>query len=842
MPNAMTTVGLRNLRAHKVRLGLTIVSVLLGTAFVAGSFVFTDTLKKSFDTIFATSDKGIDAQVQPRHDYDRGVPIAAAAAIAKVPGVAAVQPNIDSDLVLVDGAGKKVSTGGAPSVGSDWSGRKQVHDPPKLLSGRAPARSGEIVVNEGAASKYHLAIGERVKVVVGDGAVTPVRIVGIYDVSFDTGGYLGALFTRSQAMALFTDGHHYQSVDVAAAAGVSEKTLAARLARVLPGGLEVKTGEQVRDEDSQGVAESLGFVNYLLLGFGVVALLVGSFIIYNTFSMLVAQRQRELALLRAIGADRKQIRRSVTLEAAIIGLVGSALGLAGGVGLSYGLTSLLDALDLGLPSGGLVLATRTVIVTLVLGTVVTVLAAYAPARRASRIAPVAAMREDAVTPAAAGLRRRTVFGAVLAVAAIATTVAGATADKAGPAASLTGLGLLGICLATLLLAPILARWVIGPLGRVVGRPFGTVGQLARTNAVRNPRRTAATAFALTLGLVLVTGIAVVGASMKASLNKLFDDNVTADYVMTTDTAVSVPLAAAERARGVPGVASVTELHDFTARIDGHERSGTAVDGQVRPVLRITVKQGSISTAGHRMVVSQKIADERGWTIGTRHVVAVAGAAPVTVTVGGIYANDDLFGPWAVGGDVYRTVTPKNEWSDEVALVRTRPGADPATVRAGLEKATNDLYVVDVRDRDQFKGSLASQVNGLLGLLYGLLGLAIVIAILGIVNTQALSVIERRREIGMLRAVGMQRRQVRRTIYLESLLIAVFGAVLGVSLGLAYGSLFTRTLRDQGMDVISVPWGQAGFFVALAGVVGVLAASWPAFRAARTPALEAIGTA
>jgi putative ABC transport system permease protein len=382
MANAMTRpmmrVGLRNLRAHKVRLALTVVSVLLGTAFVAGSFVFTDTLKRSFDTIFASSDKGIDARVQPRHDYGRGVPIGTAAVIAKVPGVQAVEPSIDGDVVLVDSAGKKVSTGGAPSVGSDWNGHARVHDAPELVSGHAPQRADEIALNDGAAKKYHLALGERVKVVVSNSAVRTARIVGIYDVSYDTGGYLGALFTPAQAMSLFTDGRHYGALDVAAAPGVSESTLATRLRQAVPAELEVKTGDQVRSDDSQGVSDSLGFVNYILLGFGIIALLVGTFIIYNTFSMLVAQRQRELALLRAIGAGRRQVRRSVILEATVIGLFGSALGLAGGVGLAYGLHALLDAFNAGLPSGGLVLATRTVVVTLLLGTVVTVLAAYTP--------------------------------------------------------------------------------------------------------------------------------------------------------------------------------------------------------------------------------------------------------------------------------------------------------------------------------------------------------------------------------------------------------------------------------------------------------------------------------
>jgi putative ABC transport system permease protein len=839
--SAMTTVSLRNLRAHKVRLALTVISVLLGTAFVAGSFVFTDTLKHSFDTIFASSDKDIDARVLPVHDYGAGVPVGAVAALRTVPGVQAVQPIIGADLVLVDDKGKKIDTGGAPSQGGDWIAGKAVHDVPALVAGHAPRRAGDIAVNDGAASKYHLRLGEQVKVVVPNAAVTTARIVGVYRVSFDTGGYLGALFTRAQAMSLFTDGAHYSAVDVAARPGVSEKTLATRIAAELPAGLKVKTGTQVRDDDSSGVASALSFITYILLGFGIVALLVGTFIIYNTFSMIVAQRQRELALLRAIGADRKQVRRSVVLEALIIGVVGSAFGLAGGIGLAYGLHALLDALNLGLPSGGLVLSARTVVVSMLLGTIVTVLAAATPARRAGRIAPVAAMREEFAAPTATGLRRRTALGVLVGIAGIVATLGGITADKVGAAAGLTGLGLVGVCAAAMLLSPVFARWVIDPMGRLVGRPFGPVGRLARTNAVRNPRRTAATAFALTLGLVLVTGIAVIGSSAKASISKLFDDNVTADYILTTDAAVSVPTAAARAARAVPDVASVTELHGIVARVDGATRSGTAIDGALAPVMRVRVEQGSLATTGHRMIVSRRIADDRHWTVGTRHVLRTPGAAPITVTVGGIYKNDDLMGPWAVGGDVYRALTPRNEWSDEVALVRAASGADLDALRTGLEKATNDFYVVDVRNRSQFEGMLAGQVNGLLGLLYGLLALAIIIAILGIINTQALSVVERRRELGMLRAIGMQRKQVRRTVYLESLLIAVFGAGLGVTIGVAFGSLFTRTLRNDGLQVISVPWAQAALFLVLAAVVGVLAALWPGYRAARTPALDAIAT-
>jgi putative ABC transport system permease protein len=835
----MRSVALRNLAAHKVRLALTLVSVLLGTAFVAGSFIFTDTLKKSFDTIFETSDKGIDARVQADHGYQAGVPVNLMSTISHVSGVRAVEPVIQSPAVLVDDAGKRVDTNGAPSVGAQWQTHNTIGAPPKLTQGHAPNRSGEVAVNDGAAGKYHLTLGEHVKLVVPNAAVTDATIVGIYDVEFDTGGYLGALLSRDQAMSLFTDGSHYRAVNVAAVSGVSEQQIVDRLAKVLPNGLQVKSGTQVRDDDAGGVSTALGFITYILLGFGIVALLVGTFIIYNTFSMIVAQRQRELALLRAIGADRRQVRRSVTLEALVIGVVGSALGLAGGVGLAYGLHALLDALNIGLPSGGMVLAARTVIISMLLGTVVTVLAASAPARRAGRIAPVAAMREEFASPSATSLRRRTALGVVIGAAGVAATVAGVLANGAGSAAGFTGLGLLAVVAAAMLLSPVLAKWVIVPMGRVIGRPFGPVGQLARTNAVRNPRRTAATAFALTLGLVLVTGIAVIGASFKASINKLFENNVRADYILTTDYNVNVPPAAAQAARQVSGVASVTEFQTVRAEVDGKSRAGSSVDGPVATVMNVHMDAGALDVSGRNMIVSKTTADDDNWTVGTKHTFVVPGVAPITLTVTGVFADDQLIGPWAVNGDVYRALTPKDRWSDDVALVHANAGADLQSVRAGLDKAVNDFYVVDVRNRSEFQGYIAAQINGLLGLLYGLLGLAIVIAILGIVNTQALSVVERRREIGMLRAVAMQRKQVRRTIYLESLLIAVFGAGLGVALGMTFGGLFARTLNSQGLDTISLPWGQAVLFLVLAAVVGVLAALWPGFRAARTPPLAAV---
>ena len=839
--SALGKVTVRSLAAHKVRMLLTVVSVLLGTAFVAGSFIFTDTLKGTFNAIVDSGFQGVDSRVQPKHDYDPGVPLALLDTVRKVPGVAAAQPEYSSPVVVVDSHGKRLSSGGAPSQGGAWF-EDTIGERPRLVSGRVPRAAGEVVVNDTAASKGKLRLGDQLKIVLPNSAVVPVRLVGIWSLPTATGGFIGALFTPTEATRLLTDGAHVGAIDVAAVPGVSEKELTARLAAALPDAVDVKTGADVRASIQHEITTALSFMNYILLGFGIVALIVGTFIIYNTFSMIIAQRLKELALLRAIGASRSQIRRSVLTEAAVIGTIGSALGLAAGVGLAFGLRRLLDVLDVGLPAGDLVLSVRTAVVAMSLGVSVTLVSAYAPARRAGRIPPLAAMRVQHASVDPTDLHRRSLLGVVFLLGGGTATVFGATVTGTGTATSLTGIGLVLVTSGLMLLSPVIAGWVITPLGRLVGRPFGAAGRLARTNAVRNPRRTAATAFALTLGLVLVSGMAVIGASMKTSVNALFDSAVRADFILSTQTQVSVPLPAAAAAGAVPGVGSFVEVHLFSAALNGKHSFGSGVDGRAETVMAMEMVSGSSTITADGILVSDKVAAARGWKVGSPVAVSEPGRSPHRLTVTGVYVENQLLGPWLVSGDVYREMIPRNQWSDVVALVKAAPGADLAALRRGLEAATNDYYVVQVQDPEENKGQVASQVNGLLGLVYGLLGLAIVIAILGIVNTLALSVIERRREIGMLRAVGMQRKQVRRTIYLESFLIAVFGALLGLGLGLAYGSLFTRALRDQGLDHLTVPWGQAVTFLVLAAAVGVLAALWPGIRAARTPALEAIAEA
>ncbi|RVW06044.1 ABC transporter permease [Rhodococcus spongiicola] len=843
---AMTTspmrkVSLRNLAAHKVRLLLTVLSVVLGTAFVAGSFVFTDTLQRTFDSIVDSEATGVDVRVSAVEQHSSGVPLAAADTIRGVDGVRAVAPYAGGPIVVLDSAGKPMQNGGAPSFGSSFlPPDQQLGEPVEFVAGTPPEQAGQIALNDSAANRAGLAVGDQTQVLTRDGPID-VTVSGIYALENDAGGYVEALFTDAQARQLFTDGNHVGYIDVAGS-GVSPDVLRDRIAAALPD-TKVQTGTEVSEEAKDEITQALSFINYFLLAFGAIALLVGTFIIYNTFSMIVAQRLRELALLRAIGAGRTQIGRSVAFEALIIGVIGSALGLAAGVGLAYGLRSLLNAFDLGLPGGALQVAPRTIVVALVLGVLVTVVSAYAPARRASKVPPVAAMREESVSTGDT-LKVRTLIGVAAAVGGVIALFAGSQSTGGGAAATV-GLGALGLVLAVLLAAPALSRPVVGALGAVFARPFGPVGRLARTNAIRNPKRTAATAFALTLGLMLVSLIGVLGASAKSSVNALVDTGVEADFVLTPfevsdpHWGLGVQAKAAEASEGVDGVEQAVRMHPVMVAINDEDATGTAFSESPDAVLEYEMKEGSASVTGNDMLVAESEAAKYGWKLGTPVTMVSRDGESVTTTVTGIYADNQLLGSWVVSGEVYDEVTPQNMGFIVGVLIKATPGADLATMAADLATATDPFGAVQVQDREQFKGSQAQQIDTLLAVLYGLLALAVVIAILGIVNTLALSVVERRREIGMLRAVGMQRVQVRRTIYIESVLIAVFGALVGVLLGVVFGWGFVQTLADQGLDRIAVPWGQVVAMLIGSGVVGVLAALWPAARAARTKPLEAI---
>ncbi|NIL76479.1 FtsX-like permease family protein [Rhodococcus sp. B10] len=847
--NPMRKVSLRNLAAHKVRLALTVLSVVLGTAFVSGSFVFTDTLQRTFSSIFSDTAQGADVRVSAQEAGSSGVPVSDANVIAALPNVRAVAPYVGGQVVLLGKDGAAVQTGGAPTVGEAYlADDRRLGDPAVFVAGTAPTAPGQVVVNEGGATRSGLTVGDATQVLVPSKGTVDVTIVGIYDTPVESGGYIGLQFYESQADELFTDGTHVQYYDVAggdtagndlAAQGLTQSDLRDEIAAALPD-LKVQTADEVRDEAQAQVETALSFVNYFLLAFGGIALLVGTFIIYNTFSMIVAQRVRELALLRAIGASRGQVSRSVVLEALVVGIIGSALGFAGGVGLAYGLRELLNAFDLGLPSGTLALEPRTVIVAFAVGIVVTVLSAYAPARRAANIPPVAAMREEFASTGDS-LRVRTVVGAVLGVLGLLALVVGAQSTGGGAAATV-GVGAVAVIVAVALAAPSLSRPIVGALGAVLTRPFGAIGRLARTNSVRNPRRTAATAFALMLGLMLVSVIGVLGSTAKASVDALVDNGIEADYIFSGPPSIGVPTGAGRAARDVPGVERVAILHPVSVKIDDEQAFGVALEGSPDGLFDQSVVAGSGEQTPNSIGVSESASKNNDWPLGSTIDMVSLDGKSVSVEVTTIFADNPLVGDWILSDDVYQAVTPGVVRSDIAVLIGAAPGTDLGQLRADLENAVKPFVVVQVQDREEFKGAQSQQIDTLLAVLYGLLALAVVIAILGIVNTLALSVVERRREIGMLRAVGMQRPQVRRTIYLESMLIALFGAIVGLILGVVFGWGFVRTLRDEGLGVLTIPWGQMVGMLVGSAVVGIGAALLPAIRAARTRPLEVISEA
>ncbi|MFE3101775.1 ABC transporter permease [Nocardia tengchongensis] len=834
----MRKVALRNLAAHKVRLVLTVLSVVLGTAFISGSFIFTDTLQSTFDGIFAGQAKGVDVRVQPKGQQSLGVPDDVVTKISHMDGVKTVAPSVNGPVVLLKD-GHAVQTGGAPTFGQSYlPPEKSVAEPEKYVDGTPPAKPGEIAINNGGADRAGLKIGDHTQVLVPSKGNIDVTVSGIYQISgSNTGGFVQILFEDTQARQLFTDGLHVAWVDIAAQPGVQADDLRDQIKDALPE-YKVQDADQVRADFKAQLGNALKFINYFLLAFGSIALLVGTFIIYNTFSMLVAQRLRELALLRAVGASRRQISRSVVGESLIVGLIGSALGLAAGVGLAFGLSGLLNAFKLGLPTGTMSLEPRTVVVAIGVGTVVTVLSAYAPARRAAKVPPVEAMRSES-NSAGESLRLRTIVGALLAVAGVVLVVLGAR-GTGGSAASVVGIGAAALILSVLFASPALSRPVVSGLG-VLTRPFGPVGRMARNNAIRNPRRTAATAFALTLGLMLVSAIGMLGSSAKASISELVDHGVKADYMLAGPPGglIGVPLAATDTVKQVPQVKDVVSFHGVALKVDGKQVIGTAPEGPMTKVLDYTMREGTDQLGDDDIMVSETFAADHGWKLGDSVDITSLDYRKFPVTVAGIYKDTQLLQNLVTSMSLYGRTVPVSYQSSFLVLVAAQPGADLPAMRTNLEKATEQYVIVQVQDREDFKGAQGKQIDTLLAILYGLLALAVVIAILGIVNTLALSVVERRREIGMLRAVGMQRPQVRRSIYLESMLIAIFGAVVGVILGIGLGIGFLSTLKDLGIATIAVPWTQIVLMLLASGFVGVLAALWPAIRAARTPPLAAI---
>jgi putative ABC transport system permease protein len=748
------------------------------------------------------------------------------------------EPEISGYAQLIDADGQPIGGQGPPTIGAS-APSEDGHGGTVLRAGRYPETAGEVAIDAYTADTQEVAVGDEVTIIT-TGAAEQVTVVGIvgFGEARNLAGATVTLFDRDTASALFAPDGTYDSVEVLAAEGVSRDELAERIQAAVGDTYEVVTADQLIEEGMAQVNDILGIFSTALLVFAAVSLFVGSFIIFNTFSIIVAQRTRELALLRAVGASRRQILASVLGEAALTGVFGSFAGLLLGTGVAVALRGLMSLLGADLPAEALILAPRTVAVALVVGTVVTVLAALVPALRSTRVAPVAALQAVAAPPPPRGGRWRYLFGALISGAGVAALVAGLFAD-AGIA--VVGLGAVLVFFGVTILSPLVTRPIVRVVGAPIARLLGIRGELARENAMRNPRRTASTAAALMIGLGLVGFVTVFAASIKASTVDLLGELYASEFQISAgiQTFQGLSPEVAERVAALPEVEIAARQRigqfrteggsaSFLLAMDPQEMAGTFEVEMVRGAPTDLTRDG--------VLVAESVAEANGWAVGD-HIPAefpMTGAAELEVQ-----------GLFATAGDVSYLVDLEThaehyrEATDFAILVALAEGVGIEEGRVALEEVLAPYPTAQLVDQAGLQEQLTSQINQLLGLVYGLLFLSVLIALVGIVNTLALSVFERVRELGLLRAVGMSRSQVRSMVRWESVLIAVLGTVLGLGIGVFFAWILTQALADQGFNRFAVPGGQMLAAVLGAALAGVLAGVMPARRAAKVDVLQAV---
>ena len=836
----MLRATLRSLLARKLRLVLSGIAVILGVAFVSGTFVLTDSMGRVFDDLFATVSKGTAVNVRGVSGLgnegdtsgNEPVPQAVLDAVKKVDGVKEAVGRVSGYAQPVDKKGKAVTTGGAPTFGVSWS-PSPTQRALTLKQGRAPAGPTEVGIDAGTARKAGFHVGDTVTILLKGPArkFTVVGIVG-FGTTDNLAGATIAAFDTATAQKYVGQPGTYTDLAIASEEGVSQQDLAKRVSAVLPKGFEAVTQQQQTDEASKAIKKGLGFFSTALLVFAAIALFVGAFLIFNTFSMLIAQRTRELALMRSLGASRAQVTTSVLVEALLVGLFSSVVGFFLGIGVAKGLNAMMAALGIDLPSGAMVIAPRTVIASLVVGVGVTCAAALLPARKAARVAPVEAMRESG--PAEdRSLRRRGLVGGALTLAGVGLLALGLSHGTL----KLVGLGAAASFLGVATLSPFIARPVTSALGLPFAR-LGVPGKLGRGNAMRSPRRTSATAAALMVGLALVAAVSVLGSSLKSSTVKIVDTSLGADYILHTEQFMPFSSAVGQDLKGKPGIESVASFRFGEAKVG---KSTSPVQG-VEPdalaaVLKLKVISGSLADMETGLAISKKVAKDHGWKVGDTVPVTWRRTGSHPLKVAAIYDINQFAGDYLVSGKTFDANTSQQLLG--VVAIKTTADSTPKETRAIVDASVKPYPNIVVQDQSEFVKSQGKQIDQLLNAITGLLVLSVLIAVLGIINTLALSVIERTRELGLLRAVGLQRRQLRRMIRVESVVIAVYGALLGLAVGVCFGWALVRALHSQGVTEFSLPYGRLVQVLIVAALAGVLAAALPARRAARLDVLEAV---
>jgi putative ABC transport system permease protein len=850
-------VTIKGLLSHKLRFALTALAVMLGVAFMSGTLVLTDTISRTFDNLFADVNRGTDAYVRSAQSLSSGfggparrqrgrIPASLLSEIQSVPGAAAAEGNVQFYAQLVDKKSDAIGDPGqgAPTFGFNWGTVKALNPYRLQPGGHPPEGPDQVVIDAGSAKEAGFKVGEMVTILT-QGPPTQYQIVGIakFGDADSAAGSTAALFQTPTAQTIAGARDQFDSISVVADPGVSQETLKDRIAAKLDNkAYQVLTGAQITKENQSDIKNALQFFNVALLVFALIALFVGTFIIFNTFSIVVAQRLRELALLRAIGASGRQVLASVLTEAVLVGLFASVIGLGAGIALSNALKAVLDAFGFDIPAGGTVVSAQTVIVALVVGTGVTIISAIVPARKASRVPPIAAMR-DVATEGRPHSARRVLIGFAITALGVLTLFAGLFGDQG---IQFVGLGALIVFIGVFVLGPAVARPLSDWIGWPAARLRGITGELARDNAMRNPKRTSATAAALMIGVALVGFITIFAASAKESINAQVDESFKADYVVSTGAGFGAafggfsPQLVTDVSK-LPQVGAASPLRFNQAEFDGSSEFFAGVDPRsATELFNMKVEQGEVGDLAepNGVGISRSVADDKRWGIGTR-VTALFPNGTTPLTVRTIYGNGNKEGFADYTLSIATVSEHYTAQLDQYVFVKLASGVSPAEGRKAIDGVLKAYPNAELQDQTEFKDAQAAQINQLLGLIYVMLLLAVVIALIGIANTLALSIYERTRELGLLRAVGMSRRQLRSSIRWESVIIALLGTIVGLVIGVFFGWAVIEALKDEGFTKFAAPFGQLILVVIVGGFAGVLAAVFPARRAAKLDVLRAV---
>lgn len=851
--------SMRNFFAHKGRMALSAVAVLLSVAFVCGTLVFTDTMNTTFDKLFAAasadvtvSPKSAKIEDNPENGRPESLPASVLAQVEKADGVKMAEGAISSMAVtVVDSHNKNMgSDTGAPTIAGNWT-QNELRSM-EITSGHAPRGPTDVMVDADTADRHHLKIGDELRTIAVTGDIR-ARISGIaaFKVT-NPGAAIVYLDTATAQQKLLGAPDVFTQISVTAEPGVDDTQLKRNVATALDGSAAYKlqTQKEAADANKDSMGSFLDVMKYAMLGFAGIAFLVGIFLIVNTFSMLVAQRTREIGLMRAIGSSRKQVNRSVLLEAVLLGIVGSILGVAAGVGLAVGLMKVMGAIGMELSTQDLTVAWTTPVIGLALGVIVTVFAAYIPARRAGKVSPMAALRDSGTPADAKSGWIRAGIGLVLTGAGTAALWATAQADKSSDGSLFLGLGVVLTLIGFIVIGPLLAGVVVRALSVVVLRLFGPVGRLAERNALRNPRRTGATGAALMIGLALVACLSVVGSSMVASATDELDKSVGADFIVQSSTGQLIVPQAAKALETAPGIEHVTNYKAISAKLTNPDGSTTdeqvtAADPTYPQDLRRETVAGDLTAAygKNAMSVGEEYATAHGIKVGETVTVAFKAGETAKLKVAAITSDDTTVdqGAMYLSTATAERYVPADKMPKNVIMFAKAQDGKEKEAYAALKSSLAEYPQYKVQNQADFKQDLKDQIGQLLNIVYGLLALAIIVAVLGVVNTLALSVVERTREIGLMRAIGLSRRQLRRMIRLESVVIALFGALLGLGLGMGWGTSAQKLLALEGLGVLEIPWPTIISVFVASAFVGLFAALVPAFRAGRMNVLNAIAT-